>query len=312
MPDTSQHLIRRRTACPACEAQRFEVVYREPLDSPAIAAFMARHYHGNARWRFAGCDYEVVRCASCGLHFQPSVPTSILLSEIYDEWLPASERADVATHYRLQDYRYVAAQVQFLLRQLNRPPHSVAVLDFGFGWAEWSKMAMAHGCDVSGVELSQARIAHARSIGMKVVDGAALPDGAYDIIQSEQVFEHLIEPGLVLRRLARALKPHGILKVGVPDAARALRRLRNVRNLGELPPRLVMPVHPLEHINCFTHASLVAMGAQAGLKPLRPSLLKLYNSASGWLEPKLALHQLAREVYRHVYPKSTFIYFVHA
>lgn len=312
MPDTCHHLIRRRNACPACQGQHFDVVYREALDSPAIAAFMARHYHGKARWRFAGWDYEVACCATCGLYFQPCVPTSDLLCEIYDEWLPASKRADMAERYRLQDYRYLAAQLQFLLWHLKRPPHRVAVLDFGFGWAEWSKMAMAFGCDVSGVELSQARITYARSIGMTVVDGAALPDGAYDIIQSEQVFEHLVEPGLVLQRLARALKPHGVLKVSVPDSARALGRLRKARNLGELPPGLVMPVHPLEHINSFTHASLVAMGARAGLKPLRPSLIGLYNSASGWLEPKVALRQLAREVYRHVYPKSTFLYFVHA
>ena len=310
MPDTSQCLIRRRTHCPACQSDLFEAYYREPLDSPAITAYMARHYHGKARWRFTGCDYEVARCTACGLHFQPLVPTRDLLCEIYDEWLPASERAEVATHYRLKDYRYLAGQLQFLLQHLNRPSHTVDVLDFGFGWAEWSKMAMAHGCNVSGAELSQARIDYGRSIGMRIVDGAALPDGAFDIIQSEQVFEHLVEPGEVLRRLARALKPHGVIKVSVPNAAKALARLRKARSLGELPPDLVMPVHPLEHINCFTHASLVAMGAQAGLKPLRPGLRKLYNSASGWLEPKQALHQLAREIYRHVYPKSTFIYFV--
>ena len=31
------------------------------------------------------------------------------------------------------------------------------MLDFGFGWAHWSRMAMAYGCRVSGVELSQER-----------------------------------------------------------------------------------------------------------------------------------------------------------
>jgi hypothetical protein len=38
----------------------------------------------------------------------------------------------------------------------------------------------------------------------------------------------------------------------------------------------------------------------------------LYNGCSGWLEPRQALRNLLRPLYRHVYPKSTFVHFTHA
>jgi hypothetical protein len=52
------------------------------------------------------------------------------------------------------------------------------------------------------------------------------------------------------------------------------------------------------------------MGKTAGLRPLQPSLLRLYNSSAGWMSPRSAARQAARGIYRHWYPRSTFVYFV--
>jgi hypothetical protein len=68
-------------------------------------------------------------------------------------------------------------------------------------------------------------------------------------------------------------------------------------------------VHPLEHLNAFEATSLERFGRVAGLEPIRPSLRLLYNGTSGWLSPKAALKSLLRPVYRHIYPKSTVVYF---
>jgi hypothetical protein len=55
---------------------------------------------------------------------------------------------------------------------------------------------------------------------------------------------------------------------------------------------------------------LVRLAANAGLRPMRPSLRLIYNASSGWLYPRQAARLLLRPLYRHVYPKSTFVYFV--
>lgn len=309
MLDATQPILVKRDRCPGCHRDAAELLYSEPLDSPGITRYMQEHYARRVERAFTGYDYQLARCAHCSLAYQALVPAPALLEEIYDRWLPDTERAAVASRFALGDYRYLAGQVEFVLAHFGLPPSELKALDFGFGWAEWSKMAGAYGIEVWGAELSQVRIAYARSVGIRIVDGDALPERAFHFINTEQVFEHLLEPGRVLEQLAAALRPGGLVKISVPDAAKAIRKLLGARGFAALDKDDIMPIAPFEHINAFTHASLVAMGRQAGLAPLRPSLRKLYNGSSGWLEPKAALKTLARPLYRHVYPKSTFIYF---
>jgi hypothetical protein len=106
------------------------------------------------------------------------------------------------------------------------------------------------------------------------------------------------------------LDTNGVLKISVPDCRNALRAAERSADFGELPADAIMPIHPLEHINCFEHATLVRFAQRAGLTLLRPSFLAIYDSSSGWLSPRRALKQFARPFYRHVYPKSTYAFFV--
>jgi hypothetical protein len=131
-------------------------------------------------------------------------------------------------------------------------------------------------------------------------------------VNTEQVFEHLLEPGDMLRSLAGALRPGGLVKISVPDCAKSIRKLLGSRDFGALSAGDIMPIAPFEHVNAFTCASLSALGRKAGLLPLRPSLRKLYNASSGWMQPKSALRSLMRPAYRHLYPKSSFVDFSRA
>jgi len=301
--------LARRTRCPGCGHGIARTLHREPLDSPGIRRYMHAHYEDRVARDFAGYVYELAECEHCSLAYQAEVPTPALLEEIYDQWLPATERAAVVARWGLDDYRYLAGQVEFVLEHVGRRPDTIRALDFGFGWAEWARMAGAYGVDVCGAELSQVRIDYAAAHGIPMIDADRLPDGEFNFINTEQVFEHLLEPGQVLRRLGRALRPGGLLKLSVPDAARAIRKLAASGDFSRLGDGDIMPIAPFEHINAFTHASLTALGREAGLAPVRPSLRKLYNSSAGWLAPRSFLKNLARPIYRHVWPKSTFVYF---
>lgn len=309
MPDSSHPLLVKRGQCPGCQRTSTRTLYSEPLDSPGITRYMQDHYGRRVEGDFAGYDYELAQCGHCGLAFQAQVPAPELLEEIYDRWLPATEREAVAARWGLDDYRYLAEQVEFMLDHFRMRPSSIKALDFGFGWAEWAKMAGAYGVDVCGAELSQVRIDYAKSVGIPVVDSSALPQEEFHFINTEQVFEHLLEPGDMLKQLAKALRPGGLVKISVPNSAKSIRKLLGTKNFAALDAGDIMAIAPFEHINAFTCDSLSALGREAGLVPLRPSLRKLYNASSGWMEPKSALKILARPVYRHLYPKSTFVYF---
>jgi 2-polyprenyl-3-methyl-5-hydroxy-6-metoxy-1,4-benzoquinol methylase len=302
-------LLTQRTHCPACNHTSFRLVHREPLDSPGVDRYMREHYQDRVTRQFAGHHYELMACQSCEMAFQAHVPSEELLAEIYDKWVPQVEREAYAMALPFSTYRYLSDQVQFMMQLFPQPPHTVKVFDFGFGWGEWMKMAAGYGCNVSGAELSHARADHARSLGFQVVEGNALPREEYHFINTEQVFEHLVDPLTTLQGLATALRPGGVIKICVPDSASSLRKIERARDFSRLSKDDIMAIAPFEHINSFTHRSLVALGASAGLVPLRMPLRKLYNAASGWFEPKNAVRMLLRPIYRHVYPKSTMMYF---
>jgi transcription elongation factor Elf1 len=313
--DTSlprESALKTRTCCPACLSSSLSVVYQEPYTGPGMQAYLARQYEGHATRTAEAGVYTLARCGHCHLVFQQQVPDDALLGEIYNDWVPGTELEREHRNYSLDEYRYLAEQVQFIIQYFSLPPGELDALDFGFGWAHWSKMAMGFGCNVWGVELSEERARYGRSVGLRVVGLADLPPRRFRFINTEQVFEHLTEPRQVLEKLRDALSGDGVIKISVPDAAAALKKISHGKNFGALSANDQMPIAPLEHINAFSHESLVAFANELGLKPLRPSLYQLLNSASGLLQPKNLAREIARPVYRHIFPRSTFVYFVKA
>jgi hypothetical protein len=278
-------------------------------DSP-IREFLVSQYEGRAELgRLAGANFEVDGCNECGLVYQRTTPDGSLLSDIYDRWIPGSERERLREKRGLGDYRYLADQVDLMIRIVGSKPCNVSVLDFGLGWSEWASIARAFGCNVSGTELSIERIAYAKSIGIRVLDWNEIPGQQFHFINTEQVFEHLIEPRQTLEHLVRGMHADGLIKISVPDGRGILKRLKHIAGMTSVTRDYIMPIQPLEHVNCFDYSSLVALGRQVGLRPVQPSLWHVYSAASGWFEPRQAARNLLRPIYRHVYPRSTFVYF---
>jgi hypothetical protein len=304
-------MVVERGQCPGCHHTAFTVLARESFESPVFGEFFAQQYEGRANPEaLAGASYELVRCRHCGLGYQRTVPGPALLIEIYEHWIPQSEKERLYNQYSLDDFRYLDEQVQFLVQHFKTKPHEIRVFDFGLGWSEWAIMAKAFGCQVAGSELSPARLENARSNGIELVQWEDIPNRRFLYINAEQVFEHLLNPVETMKHLCSALEEGGILKIAVPDSRAALRSLERTRTFGGLTSAQRMPVSPLEHVNCFEHDSLVEMAKNAGLRPLRPNLRLLYNSSSGWMSPRRSLRLLLRPIYRHWFPKTTFVYFV--
>lgn len=299
-----------RKKCPSCRSESFVPLCLASFESSEIARYLEHHYEGRASIdALHGSNFELVRCTECELAYQRTVPDDRLLSEIYDEWIPKSERSRIRDAYTIRDYQYWAEQVQFLIRQLRMPPHLINILDFGIGWAEWAKMAAAFGCNVTGIELSEERKSHARSIGLEIIEYDDLKNRKFHFINTEQVFEHIVNPYSVLKQLYDSLEPSGILKISVPNASSTLRKLERQKRFPSAPQD-IMPIAPLEHINCFEHKSLTSFATQVGLMPLRPRLRDLLNSSSGWFDARHAVKIISRSIYRFIFPKSTFMYFI--
>ena len=303
--------MKTRAHCPACLSTSLKTVYSEPYCSAEIKRYFQRLYEGQANSAANEYHFQLVACSDCGLTFQKEIPDDRMLGEIYNEWVPGTQMESQRRDYRLDEYRYLAEQVQFIIQHFGVPPSQIPMFDFGFGWAHFSRMAMGYGCPVSGAELSEERRAHGVALGIDLIELNMLAPSKFRFINTEQVFEHLTDPREVLGLLIHALAPDGLIKISVPDASNALKKIAGGTSFGQLSPDQQMQVAPLEHINSFNADSLQAFGKSMGLKPLRPSMRKLVNSASGLLEPKALARTVLRPLYRHVYPRSTFMYFQH-
>jgi hypothetical protein len=302
--------IEYRSSCPGCGGTNLTELISLPYSDPRISSYLTQHYKtGWEPHRLEGEQYVLMLCETCALIYQKAVPANALLQDIYDVWIPPSEKENLRQRYDLDYYEYLSWQVRWLIRHFHRKPTDLNVLDFGLGWAEWASMARGYGCNTFGSELSRERIVHAQSIGIPIVEWSQIPGHDFDFINTEQVFEHLVDPLATLRHLSSGLRRGGMIKISVPDGRGALRMVAGLKSGKLFEPGGLMPIQPLEHINCFRAHSLDALAVKAGLKPIKPRLLQMYDASSGWFRPKQALKNIARPVYRHIYPRSTYAFY---
>ena len=206
-------------------------------------------------------------CGQCDFIYQDSILDRKGMQALYLDWVDHAASLQKKQQARASLYRKYAGQVETLARVLPGRPHQNRILDYGMGWGYWSRMAQAHGFDVVGYELSARRSAHARSLGVEVIEALPGEGEHFDCVYASQVFEHLPDPLNSLREISARLVPGGVVYLRVPDGRGLVDRIER----GGWSPELDA-VHPFEHINCFTRKTLTAFAARASLKPINPPL----------------------------------------
>jgi len=275
-----------RKTCPACGAEACTRIFARPYSEPRMRTALTTFYS-----QVGGLDYSVLldaeyalaRCHRCGLIFQTSVPNDALLARLYEEWIsPGKALARYHSHLPPLYYVELASEVH-LAATLIQPAAPRLALDYGCGWGEWARMTQAFGFEAWGTELSPTRCQLAAQSGIRVVADAALPAAAFGLINLDQVLEHLPAPRETVCLLAEKLHPGGVIRIAVPNGLRVPHALRHFdRELTR--PRLggLNPVAPLEHLNCFTHRSLVHLATTCGLRRTLPPPKSLW---SAWVFP---------------------------
>lgn len=286
-----------RPSCELCGQDDPQILFSQDFSAGKTWDFLKTYYKGKvSRELVGGTPFEICRCPGCGFIWQSHVLAGLWLDVLYEEWISPEDSLEKENDNRRRLNRQRAVQIS-LIPLLLRPweTRDMKVLDFGMGWGGWCTAAKAAGFQAFGAELSPARIAYAESRGIKVIRDLSLSRHKFEYINAEQVLEHVAEPLEIVRNLVGVLRPKGLVRIGVPDGSRFLRR-----RFWRLWRPSNDEVHPLEHINCFTHQTLVRLGETVKLKPLSsPRLIRAMTELvmSGGANPYHAIKTL----YQHIY-----------
>lgn len=167
----------------------------------------------------SGAPLRTVACRRCGL--------------VWSDPRPHDVRHFYETDYRLTYKRAYQPKPKHVLRaggvalsrmEKIRPylRSRMRVLDVGSGGGEFAYLLRSLGHDVCGVEPNRGYADYsANQYGLDVVRGFVtdvdLPSTHYDLITIWHVLEHTEDPLTVIKRLAGALRPDGVLVVEVPN-----------------------------------------------------------------------------------------------
>jgi SAM-dependent methyltransferase len=194
--------------------------------------------------------FALERCRRCGMVFvNPQYPNDPLLGQ-YDH---ADVRAQIDVWARITTPTMLA-DYDRMLRELEAAlPGRGRLLDFGCGPCYFLERAVRNGWDAHGVEVGawSREAAAARGVSDRLFLGLLaeqkFPDGHFDVVYSNQVFEHLARPREDLRELRRVLRPGGVLYLNVPN----YHRLPVMADVDDF----VLDM-PMAHVNYFSPRTL--------------------------------------------------------
>jgi 2-polyprenyl-3-methyl-5-hydroxy-6-metoxy-1,4-benzoquinol methylase len=149
-------------------------------------------------------------------------------------------------------------------RHLPRPAAGRnRLLDVGCGNGEFLMRARSQGWDVTGLDLDEAALSHAKAAGLNVVRGdttdAAFELAGFDAITCHQVIEHAHDPAKLLESIYDWLRPGGLLWIGTPNISSTLHQ-----RMG----RDWILLHPPQHLVILSPRALCSIARAAGFKSL--------------------------------------------
>ena len=180
--------------------------------------------------RFEDGPFAVVECSACQMvYVTPRLKDASLIDHVYNEsyWSSAAAKVHGYTDYRADAPLYKRTyekRVSIIERHFpglrNAAGQPLRVLDIGCAAGYFLSVMQARGCDVTGLEPSDAIrcVAEAELGPERVFDRLLSIDdefapGSFDLITFWDVIEHIPDPRRALKRANELLAPGGRLLV---------------------------------------------------------------------------------------------------
>ena len=214
-------------------------------------------------------DFDIIACKACGFRHAVPLPDAVELDEVYREEYYTLEKPNFLAYAEEdQEWAELAQTDRLAIFERLLPRERRRLLDIGCGPGWFLKTAKERGWQVRGIEPSRQAAAHARSLGIEMVEGffsarSAPALGTFDAVHLNNVLEHVPNPIEVLTLARDVLTPGGLLCVNVPNDFTPFQR--SAATALSLPEWWVAPPH---HLNYFDFDSLVALYERLGFTSL--------------------------------------------
>ncbi|MBF0506848.1 MAG: class I SAM-dependent methyltransferase [Nitrospirae bacterium] len=215
--------------------------------------------------------YDIIECEQCGfVHITP-LPTQEDLDKIYKEEYYTTEKPlfiqrqqeDLEWWNIVYDDRY-----DFFEQNLSQDKRRL--LDIGCGPGFFLKRGQERGWKPLGIEPSTQAVAHAKNLGIDVLncflDDSEIKDrGAiFDVVHMSEVLEHIPDPAALCNTAYNLLADGGIICVVVPNEYNPFQII--LRDKLGFQPYWLAPPH---HINYFNYDSIERLLQKSGFRILQ-------------------------------------------
>lgn len=137
-----------RSVCPVCGgAPSSSPHFAAPYGSGVVSEFISEYYDG----RFpidilTGFELLIEKCDSCSLYWHRYILNEENLGKLYNKWISADESCRKAQSASIASRINASHLIAETL-----PSGGKDVFDFGGGWGNWSRCALALGCNVTAL-----------------------------------------------------------------------------------------------------------------------------------------------------------------
>jgi len=206
---------------------------------------------------------QVLGCRVCGHAWYRHQPEPDQLSLMYAAGRPLEPNA---VHTNVPSIA-MQQEMRKIRRLTNTAPEEPLLLDYGSGRGRWARAAVSEGFRVVAYEPSVERGGESAPPFLLLHSEFDLEGMQFDVINLEQVLEHVPDPLETLTRLKAYCRPQTLIRITVPNIMRDPSGSKVWESWpfdGKTPHVLA----PFEHLHGFTPSSLRILCIRAGYRPV--------------------------------------------
>ena len=232
-----------RKCCPLCYSQKVKIIFSKKFDDIKTKEFFKTHLNTKFPMKILNNRfYEISECEKCHFIFQKNILNKKYNYKFYNDYIDHKDALS-------KDIFKWNAEIDLINRIFKNK--NIRILEYGAGLGAWVKSIKNNGYkNISAVEISKIRRKYLTKFKIKSSGKLKNFNKKFDLIYSDQTFEHLTEPGKVINDLSKLLKNNGYIIFKIPSGFGFKNKLNN--NYFAQKDEAT----PLEHINIFTKGSI--------------------------------------------------------